>query len=142
MVNQHFVSDLPEALKQIDLRLRDYKEKNKQATLLVLQSSKTTEELQLKGLTALLAEFPVLKLAPFEGDNDFPSLDWIRHACRKSIETQMNAYQEVLNEIQRARYSFIPVCNLGENDQSSLIDTLLARQLSLGNQLLWYSDTD
>ena len=95
--------------------------------MLVLQSSKTTEELQVKGLASLLNEFPVLKLAPLEGDNDFPSLDWIRHACRKSIETHLNACQEVANEIQRARYSFIPVCNLGENAQSSLIDTLLAR---------------
>jgi len=47
VVNQHFVSDVAAAFKQIELKLKEYKEKNKQATLLVLQSSKQTEELQL-----------------------------------------------------------------------------------------------
>ena len=73
------------------MRLKEYKEKNKQATLIVLQSGKNTDEMQMKGLTSLLNEFPVLKLALFDGDNDFPSLDWIRYACRKSIETHGNA---------------------------------------------------
>ena len=36
VVNQHFVVELSEALKLIDGRLKEYKEKNKQATLLVL----------------------------------------------------------------------------------------------------------
>ena len=44
-------------------------------------------------------------------------------------------------QVQRSRYSFVPICNLGEDTQLSLIDTLLARQLTMGNQLVWYSDT-
>lgn len=44
--------------------------------------------------------------------------------------------------IEKSRYSFVPVCNLGDDSTLSLIDTLLARQLTISNQLIWYSDTD
>jgi len=91
VASQHYVGELSDALKQIEARLREYKEKNKQATLVVLQSGKTTEELQLSGLTSLLNEFPVLRLSVLDGDNDFPSLDWIRHACRRSVESHYRA---------------------------------------------------
>ena len=36
VVNQHFVGELPAALRLIDLRLKEYKERNKLATLVVL----------------------------------------------------------------------------------------------------------
>lgn len=45
-------------------------------------------------------------------------------------------------QIVRARYAFVPICNIGEDSYMSLIDTLLARQLTMGNQLIWYSDTN
>ena len=141
VVNQHFVGDNPAALKQIDLRLREYKERNKQATLVVLQSGQSAEHLQINGIPSLMNDFPVLKLAPSPSDSDFPALEWIKYACKRSLASYTEVVSAVQMQIMRSRYSFVPVCNLGEDTQLSLIDTLLARQLTMGNQLVWYSDT-
>lgn len=45
-------------------------------------------------------------------------------------------------KINFARYSCIPLCNLGQGDAPLfIIDTLFARNLTLNKHLLWYSDT-
>ena len=90
VVNQHFEKELSAALKHIDLRLKDYKEHNKKGTLIVLQSSKTAEQLSLAGLTTLLNDFPVLKL-PLAQGFDFPPLEWIKFACKRTIATHPEA---------------------------------------------------
>ena len=86
-MNQHFVGELPAALRLIDLRLKEYKERNKLATLVVLQSGISAEFLQINGLPSLLGDFPVLKLAPSAGDSDFPALEWIKYACKRTVAT-------------------------------------------------------
>lgn len=107
----------------------------------MLQSDKTAEQLSLGGVTTLLNDFPVLKL-PLPQEFDFPALEWIKFACKRTISSHGNAMESVATQIQRSRYSFVPICNLGDDSTLSLIDTLLARQLTMGNQLVWYSDTD
>ena len=92
------MSELASALKQIDLRLKDYKEHNKRGTMIVLQSDKSAETLSLGGITSLLTEFPVLKL-PLAQDFEFPSLEWIKLACRHSIASHGNAKDSVENQI-------------------------------------------
>ena len=60
-------------------------------------------------------EFPVMQLAPFAQDNDFPALEWIKHACKRSIASFQDVCDAVQMQILRARYSFVPICNLGED---------------------------
>ena len=95
MANQHFVGELPAALRLIDQRLKEYKERNKLATLVVLQSSTSAEHFQISGIPTLLGEFPVLKLAPSAHDSDFPALEWIKFACKRTVATQSEAIATV-----------------------------------------------
>ena len=53
--------------------------------MIVLQSTKSADSLQINGLPSLLGEFPVLKISNFTNDNDFPALEWIKYACKRSI---------------------------------------------------------
>lgn len=87
VTNQHYVSDFVSALKLIDQRLKEHKERNKQATLVVLQSNQSAESLQVTGVPSLLSDFPVLKLKPDVGESEFPALEWIKFACKRSVGT-------------------------------------------------------
>ena len=89
------MGDLTAALKLIDLRLKEYKNQHKQATLVVLQSHKSASNLQISGLPSLLNDFPVLKLNPGAADNEFPALEWIKYACKRSVFTQSETVDAV-----------------------------------------------
>jgi hypothetical protein len=92
--------------------LRDYKSKNKAATMVILQSDLSQNNLQFIGLPTLINDFPVVKCPCVEGDNEFPALDWLRY----SIKNMTARFTEVglwLNDkIDFSRYTWIPLCNL------------------------------
>lgn len=58
--NVLYFSDLTPALKALDLKLQEYKQKFKGAALAVLQSDISASKLQFMGLPTLVNEFPVL----------------------------------------------------------------------------------
>ena len=89
------MGELPAALRLIDQRLKEYKERNKLATLVVLQSGTSAEHLQINGVPSLLGDFPVLKLAPSPQDSDFPALEWMKYACKRAVATQGDAVAAV-----------------------------------------------
>ena len=142
VIDPHFVQELPVALKLIEQKLQEHKSKNKGATILVLQSTFEADWLQLNGLPSLANEYPVMKFGIIQSDNDYPALHWIQNACKNMTLRFTEVGDWVDNRVCYARYSFMPVCNL-EDDQPQLfmIDLAMARNLSMSKHLIWYSDT-
>lgn len=92
------------------------------------------------GLPTLFESFPCLRCPQIPSDNEFPALDWIRHAC-KNMCVRLTEMKDWLGEkINFSRYSLIPVCNLDADAPLFIIDTLYARNLSMHKHILWYSD--
>ena len=81
----------------------------------------------MKGLPSLTNEYPVIRCPMIASDNDYPLLQWITTAC-KNLTIRFTDVEEWLeSQINLARYTLIPLCNLGDN--ISMIDTLLCRSL-------------
>ena len=92
-------------------------------------------------LPTLYNEFPTVKCQVIENDNLFPALDWVRFACRNMTKRFTEMGEWIEHRINLARYSLIPIGNLPIDAPIFVIDTLMARSLSISKHLIWYSDT-
>ena len=93
------------------------------------------------GLPSLVSEFPVLRKPIVPEDYELPALDWQRTAVKSITIRFAETSAWIKEQVNLARYSVIPVGNLGEDSALGAIDTLYARSLYLNNHLLWYSDS-
>jgi DNA polymerase epsilon subunit 1 len=139
VVAQHHLKDLSQALKLIEQKLVEVKSRNKQATVCIVHSDITPQELAAKGLQSLANDFPVIRCPVVQSDNDYSALQWIPTACKNLTIRFTDVEEWMENQICMSRYSSIPVCNLGDNIQ--IIDTLYSRKLHISKHMLWYSDT-
>jgi hypothetical protein len=90
-------------------------------------------------MPALANDFPVIKCPVIASDNEYHPLQWIAIACRNMTIRFTDVDEWLESQINLARYTLIPVCNLGDN--ISIIDTLFCRSLHKNKHLIWYSDT-
>jgi len=139
--SQTTVNDLANGLKIIDKLFLDYKSKNKAATIVILQSEIPPERLQFLGLKTMVTDFPVIRYPLVPADNKFPSLTWITYAFKNIVLRFMEAEDWLKDRVCQSRYAYVPVGNIGEDSNLSLIDVLYARSLSHGKHVLWYSNT-
>ena len=85
-------------------------------------------------------DFPVVKCPCVVGDNEFPALDWLRYAV-KNMTARFTEVGEWLSEkIDFSTHTVMPICNLENDSQQFVIDTLYERSLYTNKHLLWYSD--
>jgi hypothetical protein len=60
----------------LDKQFADYKNKNKNATIVLLWSLMSTEQLATMGLKTMANDFPVINTIVMKDDNMFPPLNW------------------------------------------------------------------
>ena len=60
----------------MDKQFVEYKSKNKNATIVLLQSLMSTDQLSNMGLKTMANEFPVMNNLVIKSDNVFPAIDW------------------------------------------------------------------
>lgn len=128
VIDQNSVVELTQAIKLVEQKLVEYRAKNKASTLLVLQSDHTSERLSMMGLRSL-SEFPIVKCPVVVGDNEYPALDWVRYAVKNMTARFTEVGVWLSQKIDFSRYTVIPICNLEDDSQSFVIDTLYARSL-------------
>lgn len=69
-------NELRDGLVYLDKQLAEYKTKNRNSTIILLQSKMTVEQLAVTGLKSLVTDFPVINTIVFKQDNSFPPLNW------------------------------------------------------------------
>jgi DNA polymerase epsilon subunit 1 len=74
-----------------------------------------------------------------ESDYDLSPLEWQKEAVKKITVRFVENFAWVENQINLARYSLMPVGNLGSEAEINAIDMLYARSLNTSGHLLWYS---
>jgi hypothetical protein len=139
VTEQKSVTELQQALKAIEQRLVEFKQKHRGATLLVLQT--TLGNLAQLGVHSLATEFPIIRCPTVFGDNEYPALDWLRFAIGNMTRRFTEVPLWLQDKLNFARYTVIPLCNLENDTHSSVIDLLYARSLYTHKHLLWYSDS-
>lgn len=128
-------------MKLIDKQFLDYKQKNKQATVVFFQSDTKNERIQTLGLRSMINDFPVVRYAMNPNFSYFPSVDWIRFAFKNISISFVLAGENLKERINKARYAYTPLGNLETDSPLAAIDTLYARNLSKNRHVLWYSNT-
>lgn len=93
------------------------------------------------GLRTMVTDFPVIRYPLDSQDNTVMSVGWASSAFQTIISKFVEGDQWLKERINYSRYSYIPVGNLEEDSELSVIDTLYARNLSLNRHVLWYSNT-
>jgi DNA polymerase epsilon subunit 1 len=134
--------DLRAAFAVLDKQFREYKAKNKGATIVVVLSPMENQELFDSGLRTMINEFPTVRLNPIASDSEFPALNWQLDTFRKQIERFINLKDWLIAMVKLSRYSLVPLGNIDQDQALSVIDNLSARSLSNQKHILWYSNTD
>ena len=139
----NFVKDMAECLRLCNDKLGAYsRDRTNGSTLVVAQGALGADSRQWRRSMAALQEFPLL-LMPFNSeDGMYPALGWQVFLSARMIQRFLLLPQFFLDRLHSSRFSEIPVCNLGRDAPTTMIDVLFARQLRHNRHLLWASETN
>ena len=113
IVRYFTTTSLKNCLGEFDKLFAEYRAKNKVSTLVLLQSVKSPDQLANLGLKNMVKEFPIICVDVDPSDNKFAALGWQQQAFRQMVQRFTEIGQWLLNRITLARYSLLPICNLG-----------------------------
>lgn len=134
-----FTSSMVDALKGCNDKLSSYLRERNGPTLVIVQGSMNQRQWRKK--LSYLQDFP-LAIAPHNTTDDmFPAMQWRDYVASRMLK-RFNYLPVWYNDCLRcARFSRIPLCNLGNDFRTSMTDVLIGRQLMHNRHLLWASDT-
>ncbi|KAJ3012895.1 DNA polymerase epsilon catalytic subunit [Thoreauomyces humboldtii] len=126
------------AMLALNRTLRDYQAQKRGATVLAVQSTKSTRHLQMAGIS-LIHDFPIVAIPPHRRDNVFPPLAWQLHLTKKMISYYLTLNDFLRERLALARYADIPFCNFPADYTTFAADLCLARRMKRADMVLWYS---
>ena len=133
----NFVNSEGRAMREANAALMNYIQEKNGPTFLVTKSSKNLAE--LKPVVTSLSAFPVVSFA----DDTAPlnALGWEKPAATAAIASFVNmGALDFPRRLAAARYSKIPLCNLGARETEVMYDIFFARQLKKARSLTWASN--
>ena len=88
----------------------------------------------------MLQDFPLATMSANSLDELFPAVGWQMFVAERMIQRYLIFPRWFENRLQSARHSHIPVCNLGSDSLTTILDVVFARQLVHNRHLLWASE--
>lgn len=131
-----FVPTLAEAMQGASERLDSYLRERNGPTVVVAQGA-LTPRLWRKNCPAL-REMPLLAMAANTQDSEFPFF-WQSYVAQRMIQRFLIFPRWFNDRLQSARFAGIPLCNLGTDAPTAIIDVAFSRQLQHNRHLLWAS---
>lgn len=125
------------AFSRCDARLQQYLQKKQGPTIAVCQGLFDTRG--WRRAVPALQTLPVATIVSNSIDNTFPAISWQIFAAERMIQRYLLFPRWFADRIKAARYSHLPVCNIGADALTSMIDVLYARTLKENRHLLWAS---
>ncbi|TPX58573.1 DNA-directed DNA polymerase [Powellomyces hirtus] len=126
------------AMVAVNRTLREYQSQKRGATILALQSPKTSRHLLMDGIS-LIHDFPVISIPAHRKDLAFPALSWQQYACKRMVSHYLHLSGFLKERIALSRYADVPFCNFADDYTSFVADLGLARRLKRADMILWYS---
>lgn len=133
--------ELSDAFSKVDAKIKEFKNKHKQAFMVAVHSAASVERLISNGLSSLAGEVPYMTSNGNTEENKYPALDWIHFATTKFCYRCIGLEESYLEKLSFSRYAEIPIGNLHGDTAMQIIDVIYSRSLQKANHLLWYSDT-
>jgi DNA polymerase epsilon subunit 1 len=133
-----FTRDINESIRACNERLSIYLRERHGPTIVIAQG--LLEQRQWRKKFPLLNEFPLATMPANSTDDNFPSVGWQMFVANRIVQRSLLFSRWFEDRLKCARYAHIPVCNLGSNAPTTMIDIIFARQLQHNRHLLWASD--
>jgi DNA polymerase epsilon subunit 1 len=130
-----FVQTAADAYGRCNDVLSAYVRERKGPTVVIAQG--TNDSRSWRKSVNLLQQFPLLLMPSSSNDEDFPTLHWQVRICNIMIQRFLVLPQWFDDRLRSARYSHVPVSNLGRDADMTMTDVLFARQLMHNRHLLW-----
>lgn len=96
---------------------------------------------QWRHILPALHDFPLAVMPPNTLDNYYPAVGWQMFAAERMMQRYLIFPRWFDDRLNCSRYSCIPICNLGNDALTTMMDVLFARQLTHNRHLLWASDS-
>jgi hypothetical protein len=87
-----------------------------------------------------LHDFPLAVMPAHSLDQLFPAVGWQMFAAERMVQRFLIFPRWFDDRLACARYSHIPLCNLGPDALTTVIDVVFSRQLTHNRHLLWASE--
>ncbi|KAI8837763.1 hypothetical protein BJ741DRAFT_603225 [Chytriomyces cf. hyalinus JEL632] len=130
-----------DAISAVNAAIFEYQNARRGPTMVVLQSSKTSRQLQTSGLSHL-NDFPIICIQSHKNDNLFQALGWQTQASTRMMSHFLNINSFLNERVELSRYSDIPIGNIENDYPLFLADVFFARRLHKSDMVLWFSPSD
>lgn len=134
-----YTNNMADALKYCNERLIAHSRERHGPTIVIAQGS--TDNRQWRRMLPALQDYPLAVLAGNTLDELFPALGWQMFIAERIVQRYLIFPRWFADRIHCARYSHVPVCNLGVDAITTMIDVSYARVLQQGRHLLWATET-
>jgi DNA polymerase epsilon subunit 1 len=134
-----YTNSMSDALKACNERLTAYSRERHGPTIVVAQGG--TDNRHWRRMLPALQDYPSAVLAGNTLDELFPALGWQMFIAERIVQRYLIFPRWFADRLHCARYSHVPVCNLGVDAITTMIDVSYARVLQQGRHLLWASET-
>ncbi|TFJ85676.1 hypothetical protein NSK_003184 [Nannochloropsis salina CCMP1776] len=133
-----YVASLKSALAQLNAALTGYIQERHGPTVVLSQS--VLDLSILRRSVPALNDLPVVSMPSNADDNRYPALSWQSYSTQRMIQRFLCMPGWLQDRLQAARYSHLPLGNLGLDPQRTMADVLLGRLLHGNRHVLWASE--
>jgi len=134
-----YVASLNSALAQLNAALTTYLQERHGPTVVLSQSVLDLSILR-RSVTAL-NDLPVVSMPSNADDNRYPALSWQSYSTQRMIQRFLCMPAWLQDRLQAARYSHLPLGNLGLDTQRTVADVFFGRLLDGNRHVLWASES-
>ena len=132
------VNTLKDAFKACNDRLDSYLRERNGPTIVVAQGAMAAKI--WRSYIPVLRQLPLSVMPSNADDNYFPGLQWQMFVAKRMIQRFLIFPRWFADRLECSRYAHIPLCNLGPDSLTSIIDISFSRQLVHNRHLLWASN--
>jgi DNA polymerase epsilon subunit 1 len=140
-----FASSIEDALRKCGERVSAYVRERHGPTVAVVQGSANGmlgfDPRHWRKALPALQELPVCTMPPNSTDDMYPAVGWQMFAAERMVQRFLIFPRWMDDRLDCARYAHIPICNLGADALTTMIDVIFARILQHNRHLLWASET-
>ncbi len=134
-----FAATAADAFRMCNEKLTAYQRERHGPTLAVVQGG-ALDSRDWRYHVPMLHEYPVA-VAPSIGNDDvFPAVGWQQFTCSRLVQRFLIFPSWFADRLHSARHALVPVCNLGPDALTTIIDVVYSRQLVHNRHLLWCSE--
>ncbi|KAM3572228.1 hypothetical protein VYU27_005762 [Nannochloropsis oceanica] len=134
-----YVASLNSALAQLNAALASYLQERHGPTVVFSQS--VLDLSILRRYVPALNDMPVVSMPSNADDNRYPALSWQSYSTQRMIQRFLCMPAWLQDRLEAARYSHLPLGNLGADTQRTMADVFFGRLLDGNRHVLWASES-